>query len=106
MGRKSIVLILLTLVICNFCGKDFVKLGSHIWRCKSKSSQHRSVNEGAANSNRSSQEISFTTDNDIPERVILPSTEYIECACGKECKGLTDTDSHYFLYYPGLLIWF
>ena len=36
MTRSSFVCLLLSCVICSFCGKDFVTLGRHQWRCKEK----------------------------------------------------------------------
>ena len=36
MIRSSFVCLLLSCVICSFCGKDFVTLGRHQWRCKEK----------------------------------------------------------------------
>ena len=36
MIRASLLALFSTLMICGFCGKEFVSLGRHSWRCKSK----------------------------------------------------------------------
>ena len=36
MIRASLLALFSTLIICGFCGKEFVSLGRHSWRCKSK----------------------------------------------------------------------
>ena len=36
MIRASLLALFSTLIICGFCGKEFVSLDRHSWRCKSK----------------------------------------------------------------------
>ena len=46
MIRSSVVCLLLSCVNCLFCGKDFVTLGRHQWRCKQKVNEN--VHYGSA----------------------------------------------------------
>ena len=34
--KMSVLMLLITLTVCSFCGKAFQSLGRHSWRCKSK----------------------------------------------------------------------
>ena len=36
MIRAGLIALFSTLMLCGFCGKEFVSLGRHTWRCKSK----------------------------------------------------------------------
>ncbi len=36
MIRASLLALFSTLIICGFCGKEFVSLGRYTWRCKNK----------------------------------------------------------------------
>ena len=66
-----------TLIICGFCGKEFVSLGRHSWRCKSKVEYNQ---EPTANVNPVME---------MPAQECLPvkSCKAIKCCCGKVCKG-------------------
>ena len=44
MIRSSLVAMLAICAVCSFCGKDFVTLGRHSWRCKEKINQDRPAN--------------------------------------------------------------
>jgi predicted amidophosphoribosyltransferase len=39
MIRSSCIAMLLVCAVCSFCGKDFVTLGRHSWRCKQRVNQ-------------------------------------------------------------------
>ena len=90
MIRSSFVCLLLSCVICSFCGKDFVSLGRHQWRCKDKIDDP----DVFANSN------SPTSDGINVEPVIsTPTTSVakktgIKCCCGKVCKGARGLKMH------------
>ena len=86
MIRFQIIILFMTFVICSFCGKDFVSLGRHSWRCKEKinhpNSNHRNVNDFEQTLPTVNQ--SITTGN----------YSWIKCNCGKKCKGLRGLIAH------------
>ena len=77
MIRASLLALFSTLIICGFCGKEFVSLGRHSWRCKSKVEYNQ---EPTANVNPVME---------MPAQECLPvrSCKAIKCCCGKVCKG-------------------
>ena len=56
-----------------FCGKDFVSLGRHEWRCRSR--LNRTSESGFENATTNSQ-----ADVNIDH---ISTTKIIRCACGK-----------------------
>ena len=87
MIRSSVVCLLLSCVICSFCGNDFVSLGRHQWRCKEKSNEiPRS---------------GTTTPTGIPVEPVIDSPSSntskrvgVKCCCGKICKGARGLKMH------------
>ena len=77
MIRASLLALFSTLIICGFCGKEFVSLGRHSWRCKSKVEYNQ---EPTTNVNPVME---------MPSQECLPvkSCKAIKCCCGKVCKG-------------------
>ena len=79
MIRASLLALFSTLIICGFCGKEFVSLDRHSWRCKSK------VDYGPEIRN-----------SDITTTIYLPvkCSKSIKCCCGKVCKGARGIKMH------------
>ena len=77
MIRASLLALFSTLINMWFCGKEFVSLGRHSWRCKSKVEYNQ---EPTANVNPVME---------MPAQECLPvrSCKAIKCCCGKVCKG-------------------
>ena len=84
MIRVNLLALFSTLIICGFCGKDFVSLGRHLWRCKSK------VEYGQETRVNSIPAI------EIPSQKCLPVKSYkaVKCCCGKVCKGARGLKMH------------
>ena len=75
MIRSSLVAMLAICAVCSFCGKEFVTLGRHSWRCKEKINQDRPAN---------------TINENMPvmhSPVRISNTNDVKCYCGKSCKG-------------------
>ena len=70
----------------SFCGKDFLCLGRHSWRCKEKykidNNYHDKVNER--------QNRLLLVDENHHERSLV----LIKCSCGKKCKGQRGLKAH------------
>ena len=67
--------------VCWFCGKEFIMLGRHTWRCKERLNQNPSVN----------------TVNQIPvmhSPIRISNTNDIKCCCSKSCKGTRGLKMH------------
>jgi len=84
MIRSSLLAIFLVFVICSFCGRDFVSLGRHSWRCK------RRVVEGQEPRNTVNQSINILQEDQAP----ITINEGIKCCCGKVCKGIRGLKMH------------
>ena len=86
MIRSNFILMLLVCVVCSFCGKDFVTLGRHSWRCKQRV-HHVEQDHSADN-----------TGNQTPvmnsPNVVISSRNVIKCCCGKMCKGARGLKMH------------
>ena len=76
--------IFLAFVICSFCGRDFLSLGRHSWRCK------RRVVEGQEPRNTVNQMINVLQEDQAP---ITINTGIKHC-CGKVCKGIHGLKMH------------
>ena len=63
MIRSSLLAIFLVFVICSFCGRDFVSLGGHSWRCK------RRVVEGQEPRNIVNQPINVLQEDQAPIKI-------------------------------------
>ena len=81
MIRSSLVAMLAICAVCSFCGKEFVTLGRHSWRCKQKLNQNLPGN----------------TVNQMPvihSAVRISNTDDVKCYCGKSCKGTRGLKMH------------
>ena len=73
---------------CEFCGKDFVSLGHHSWRCPAKATTVSIVES----IHTVAPEVSLAQSLDVNKAVALTpactaSDNSILCVCGKVCKG-------------------
>ena len=82
MIRFGLQTILFVFVICSFCGKDFVSLGRHSWRCKSR------IN------NNDSDILQTSGHLPVEKRLIVANCGDIICCCGKSCKGVKGLKMH------------
>ena len=73
MIRSSFIAMLLVCTVCSFCGKDFVSLGRHSWRCKQRVNQESTTTREAPVVNSPA--------------VVISKRTVIKCCCGKICKG-------------------
>ena len=82
MIRIGLQFALLVFVVCSYCGNDFVPLGRHSWRCKSRMMDNE-------------PEISSTSGHlNVEERVVIANSQEIACCCGKKCKGMKGLKMH------------
>ena len=86
MIRSNFLLMLLVCIICSFCGKDFVTLGRHSWRCKQRVNH---AEQDYSNDNTGNQKPVMNSPN-----VIISSQTVIKCCCGKTCKGARGLKMH------------
>ena len=77
-------------VICSFCGKDFVSLGRHQWRCKDKIDD---PNVFANSNNPTSEGINVEPVISSPTTSVAKKSG-IKCCCGKVCKGARGLKMH------------
>ena len=84
MIRASLLALFATLIIFGFCGKEFISLGRHSWRCKSKVG----YNDDSTVNNTSVMQIA------TKESVPLKSCKAVKCCCGKMCKGARGLKMH------------
>ena len=90
MLRNSLMLLFLVLAICSFCGKDFVSLGRHSWRCKSKLHIYEGSFGNSAQQTRQNTEATIANVN-----TSTPSNcHHVTCCCGKVYKGLRGLKMH------------
>ena len=84
MIRASLLALFSTLMICGFCGKEFVSLGRHTWRCKNKVNFNGNVEENAVPA------VEFRA-----QECLSPSSyKVVKCCCGKVCKGARGLKMH------------
>ena len=90
MISKWVVILFLVFTICEYCGNPFESVNKHKWRCKSK--LHQSSSSSHIANDRAS------VDNIVnPELINNRSNvniEYINCSCGKRCKGFCGLKVH------------
>ena len=84
MIHSSLLAIFLVFAICSFCGRDFVSLGRHWWRCK------RRVVEGQKSRATVNQAINVPQEDQSP----VKCNSDIKCCCGKVCKGIRGLKMH------------
>ena len=77
MIRSHFIVMLLTCVVCSFCGQDFVTHGRHSWRCKQRTNQDQS------RSTNTEREMPALNNPNVP----ITQRTVIKCCCGKVCKG-------------------
>ena len=84
MIRASLIALFSTLMLCGFCGKEFVSLGRHTWRCKSKLDFKDKSNDNVVPA------------VEIRSQECLPPSSYkaLKCCCGKVCKGARGLKMH------------
>ena len=95
MSRSSFVFVLAVLVICAFCGEDFVSLGRHSWQCKKKTSFN--TGDSFANDQQSHQQLDSNVQADpsnIGKSLSPSNCHNVKCCSGKLCKGLRDLKMH------------
>ena len=90
MIRSSLVCLFLSCVICSFCGKDFVSLGRHQWRCKDKIDD---PNVFANSNNPTSEGINVEPVISSPTTSVAKKSG-IKCCCGKVCIGARGLKMH------------
>ena len=81
MIRSSLIAMLVICAVCAFCGKEFVTLGRHSWRCKQRLNHDRpgkSVNQMPV----------------MYSPVRISNTNDVKCYCGKSCKGKRGLKMH------------
>jgi len=85
MIRSYIIVLFALFTVCSFCGKDFVALGRHQWRCKQRVHSNTTGPDGDIN-------IPLVRDTVSPVRNIDIAS--IKCCCGKSCKGIKGLRIH------------
>ena len=67
------------LITCQFCSKDFVSLGRHLWRRRERN------HDNGSNDARSSYQRSIVpVEQTDLQSLQTPTNSKIQCACGKE----------------------
>ena len=82
MIRLGLQFALFVFVVCSYCGNDFVLLGHHSWRCKSR------MMDNEPKSSSTSGHLN------VEERAIIGNSQEIVCCCGKKCKGMKGLKMH------------
>jgi len=75
MGLKVILLLVLSMVVCSFCGHDFQSVNRHAWRCQARM-----------------EEVNPEKGDETEEPNNLAGE--LKCICGKVCKGLRGLRGH------------
>ena len=82
MIRLALQLVLLVFVVCSYCGKDFLSLGRHSSRCKSRIMDNE-------------PDISQTSGYlNVEERAVIANSQEIASYCGKKCTGMKGLKVH------------
>lgn len=90
MKTLSFGLLILFMVKCSYCGKDFLSLGRYTWCCKSKNHQE------SQGFHRNSENINKSFTREVPaEQLNVVNTGVIKCICGKKCKGFRRLKMHH-----------
>ena len=84
MIRSPFIVFLLICTVCSSCGRDFMSLGHHAWRCK------RRFTLGSDASNWKS------ITKELPSELRHPvnTNKSIKCCCDKDCKGIRGLKMH------------
>ena len=91
MIRSSVVCLLLSCIICSFCGNDFVSLGRHQWRCKGKS--YKIPRSETATPTAGPTGIPMEPVINSPASALSKKVG-VKCCCGKICKGARGLEMH------------
>ena len=83
MIRFSLPSFFVIVIVCCFCGKDFVSLGRHTWKCRSR--LNRNSEAVFANATSSSANNNFEH---------ICNTSAVRCSYGKSCKGVRGLKMH------------
>jgi hypothetical protein len=83
MIRSSLIAMLVLCAVCSFCGKEFVTLDRHSWRCKQKLNSQNPPGNTAVNQMPI-----------IHSPVRISNTNDVKCYCGKSCKGTRGLKMH------------
>ena len=91
LSYRCYVLFIVCCIMPNFCclhvcGKDFISIGRHSWRCKKK----LNIDKGYNGVDSSIQK--QITPESMP--VITNGDKDVKCTCGKQCKGLKGLKAH------------
>ena len=81
---------ILILITCQFCSKDFVSLGRHLWRCRERNHHDNGSNNAKSSYQRS---IVFVGQTDLQSLRTLTNSK-IQCACGKEVSSHAGLKRH------------
>ena len=71
---------ILILITCQFCSKDFVSLGRHLWRCRERNHHDNRSNDARSSYQRSIVSVEQT---DL-QSLRTPTNSTIQYVCGKE----------------------
>src|ERR1044072_8325468 len=82
---------------CEFCGKDFVAVGRHVWRCPARitGSAHPAHNlpvQGAPDTSFQGPIAAGVVPTHTEDDCL--ATELTTCVCGKQCKGRRGFAAH------------
>ena len=80
-------------IVCDFCGKDFISIGRHSWRCKSR---------GKTASNEQDNDTPQAPPETLAENPVVPSeqtapvtkTTDVHCRFGRVCRGIRGLRMH------------
>ena len=79
-------MLLILIVIYNFCGNFFISLDKHAWRCKSKHSQSPLADnvtiDNDSQENNSESQNSDHRNASHSDEIPIPNVETIKCSCG------------------------
>ena len=81
---------ILILITCQFCSKDFVSLGRHLWRCRERNHHDNGSNDARSSYQRSIVSVQQT---DL-QSLRTPTNSKIQCACGKEVNSHAGLKRH------------
>ena len=95
----ALIFCFFVLVVCSYCNKDFKSRGRHSWRCKEwlrvvvndwrdDTMLADTSNHDLAHSN------ARLNDAVLRDQGRISNTEYVECCCGKKCKGVQGLKAH------------
>ena len=81
---------ILILITCQFCSKDFVSLGRHLWRCRERNHHDNGSNDARSSYQRNIVSVEQT---DL-QSLRTPTNRKIQCASGKEVNSHASLKRH------------